>query len=187
VGAKRGLGHRRHHQYDSDGIFVQQVYAPAEHSAPTAPCRDTSTRPGNTRHVVDGEYDWANDCSVSESPPASAHHRQATRFRPPSVSGCRYRTTPSGMPMPSMAAPSPQLDSWSAGPEPHRWPLSDNMIIQHNSLSDIDGPRALPICGTSRPRPASLSPTRRSRGVPCSTPIPARTLRYRSARAASTP
>ena len=44
------------------------------------------------------------------------------------------------------------LDSWSAGPEPHRWPLSDNVLIHHNSISDIDGARAAPQCGKSRAR-----------------------------------
>jgi len=141
------------HQYDSDGIFVQQVYAPAEHSCPDCTMQGYFHSFLEIRaNVVDGEYDWANDCSVSGIT-AGIGASSAGDAIPPTVgfgvsishNTVRHADAQHG-------GAIAQLDSWSAGPEPHRWPLSDNMIIQHNSLSDIDGPRALPICGTSRPR-----------------------------------
>jgi hypothetical protein len=140
-------------QYDSDGIFVQQVYVTPEH-----PCADC-TMQGYfhafleiTANVVDGEYDWANDCSASGITAGVGAAPWGDPI-PPTVgfgvsishNTVRHADARNG-------GAISQLDSWFAGPEPHRWPLSDNMLIYHNSIANIDGARAMAICSMSRPR-----------------------------------
>jgi hypothetical protein len=140
-------------QFDSDGIFVQQVYATPEH-----PCKDCSMQ-GYFHsflqvrdNLIDGEYDWSSDCSVSgismglgaatwsETPPPTVGFGNSIAHNT-----VRHADGQSG-------GAIGQLDSWSAGPAPHRWPLSDNLSIHHNDLSDVEDPRASAQCGHSRPR-----------------------------------
>jgi hypothetical protein len=141
------------HQYDSDGIFVQQVYAVPEHPCPDCTMQGYFQSFLDIRaNVVDGEYDWANDCSASGIAVGvgAAPWGDAT---PPTVGfGVSISHNTIRRADAQYGGAIAQLNSWFAGPEPHRWPLSDNMLIHHNSIADIDGARALPICGTSRPR-----------------------------------
>ena len=141
------------HQYDSDGILVQENYGTPEH-----PCSDCSMDGYFNSfldirdNVVDGEYDWSNDCSSSGIAIGVAA-APWERGPPPTVGfGVSVsHNTVRGADNTSGGGIG-QIDTWFAGPEPHRWPLSDNTLIHHNSLSDIDGARAIPICGKSRPR-----------------------------------
>ena len=140
-------------QYDSSGILVQQVYATPEH-----PCTDCTMQGyfhsflDIRANVIDGEYDWANDCSASGIVVGVGAAPWGDAMPPTigfgvSISHNRIRHADA-----QGGGAIAQLNSWFAGPEPHRWPLSDNMLIHHNSIADIDGTRALPVCGTSRPR-----------------------------------
>jgi hypothetical protein len=148
------------HQYDSDGIFAQQNYgfATQNYEVSEHPCADC-TMMGFFNfvleirdNVVDGEYDWANDCSRSgiglgvaaapwgDGPPPTVSFGVSI-----SHNSIRHADEQYG-------GAIAQVNTWFAGPEPHRWPLSDNVLIHHNSIIDIDGARSMPICGTSRPR-----------------------------------
>lgn len=140
-------------QYDSDGIFVQQNFVTAEH-----PCADCAME-GYFHsfleirdNTVDGEYAWGTDCSVSgivigvaASPWGDAAPSTVGFGISVSHNSIRHADNQHG-------GAIAQASTWFAGPEPHRWPLSDNLLIYHNSISDIDGARALPICEQSRPR-----------------------------------
>ncbi|MDP8986461.1 MAG: glycoside hydrolase family 55 protein [Pseudomonadota bacterium] len=141
------------HQYDSDGILVQQSYETPEH--PCAGC----TMQGFFNsfleirgNVIDGEYDWTNDCSSSGiTIGIAAAPWEATP--PPTVgfgvsishNTIRHADGQSG-------GAISQVSTWYAGPGPHRWPLSNNLLIFHNSIADIDGARAIARCGKSHPR-----------------------------------
>ena len=141
------------HQYDSDGIFVQQVYAVPEHPCPNCTMQGYFHSFLEIRaNVVDGEYDWTNDCS-SSGITAGVGAAAGAETPPPTVGfgvSIAHNTIRRADGLRGGAIG--QVDSWSAGPAPHRWPLSDNMLIHHNSISDIDGPRATAICSTSHPR-----------------------------------
>jgi hypothetical protein len=140
-------------QYDSDGIFVQQNYVVPEH-----PCTDCTMAilfqssleiDGN---LVDGEYDWDNDCSVSGIAlgVAAAPWGDAT---PPTVGfGVSISRNTIRHADGQYSGAIAQLGTWHSGPPPHRWALSQNVIIHHNSIADITGARALPLCGKSQPR-----------------------------------
>ena len=109
-------------------------------------------------NVVDGEYDWGNDCSTSgiEVGLGSAPWADAS---PPTVGfGVSISHNAIRRADAQFGGAIAQLNSWAAGPEPHRWPLSDNLLIHHNYIADIDGARALAVCGTSRPRTAIAFP-----------------------------
>jgi hypothetical protein len=139
-------------QYDSDGIFVQQAYVVPEH-----PCADC-TMQGYFQsfleiraNVVDGEYDWTTDCSASGIAIGVGAAPWGEAISPTVGFGVSISHNTIRHADAEHGGAIAQLNSWYAGPEPHRWPLSDNLIIQHNSIADIGGPRALPICGASRP------------------------------------
>jgi hypothetical protein len=140
-------------QYDSDGIFVQQVYAPPEH-----PCTDCTMQSyfhsflEIRSNVVDGEYAWVTDCSASGITAGVGAAPWGDAIPPTVGFGVSISHNTIRHADGLRGGAIGQMDSWSAGPEPHRWPLSDNMLIYHNSIADIDGPRALSQCGSSRPR-----------------------------------
>jgi hypothetical protein len=143
------------HQYDSDGIFVQQAYVVPEH--PCANC----TMQGYFQsflaihdNTIDGEYDWDSDCSASGIALGIAV-APWEKSAPPTVGfgvSISHNTIRHADAQRSGAIA--QLDSWYAGPEPHRWPLSDNAIIQHNAISDIQGSPARAGCGPAHARVA---------------------------------
>jgi hypothetical protein len=141
------------YQHDSDGIFVQQNYVTPQH-----PCADCAMEGyfqsflEIRENKVDGEYDWGTDCSASgiEIGTAAAPWEKEP---PPTVGfgvSISHNTIRRADGLHGGAIS--QLNSWIPGPEPHRWPLSDNLLIHHNSISDIDGPRAAPTCGSNQPR-----------------------------------
>jgi hypothetical protein len=140
-------------QYDSDGIFVQQVYSVPEH--PCTACAMESMFQSSleiSNNTIDGEYAWDTDCSTSgiTMGVAAAPWGAAP---PPTVGvgvSISHNTVRHADGQRSGAIS--QVDSWYPGPAPGRWPLSDNLIIQHNSISDIEGTAALPICGKPTPR-----------------------------------
>lgn len=141
-------------QYDTDGILVQQNYVVSEHSC--ADCTMVSFFQsfleirGNT---IDGEYDWNMDCSASGIATGIAAAPWGNAI-PPTVSyGVSISHNTIRHADAARGGAIALMDSWSSGPEPHRWPLSDNMLIYHNAIRDIDGARAFPICdGSYHPR-----------------------------------
>ncbi len=127
-------------QYDTDGILLNQSY-----SAQDEKCRDCTAWTMQQSFVeirdnlIDGEYDWSSDCSLSgigawnaasptpgSSPVVAsygvsiAHNviRHADGLRGGAI------TVPLG---------------WYDGPAPHDWPVVSNLLIHHNEISDISG------------------------------------------------
>ncbi|MGA2399436.1 MAG: hypothetical protein ABSG30_15410 [Steroidobacteraceae bacterium] len=146
-------------QYDSDGIFAQQAYLLPEHPCPDCTMQSLFQSFLDIRaNLVDGEYDWTTDCSASGIT-VGAGAAPWSEAAPPTLGfgvSISHNVIRHADALHSGAIS--QLDSWYAGPPPHRWPLSDNLIIQHNSISDIEGGRALPICGKGYPRIAIAFP-----------------------------
>lgn len=141
------------HQYDSDGIFVQAVYVVAEHACPNCSMESYFHSFLEIDHnVVDGEYDWDTDCSSSGIMVGLGAAPWNDPVPPTAAFGVSlsYNAVRRADGLHGGAIGS--MDSWAAGPEPHRWPLSDNLLIHHNVISEMDGHRSLPVCGTGRPR-----------------------------------
>jgi hypothetical protein len=140
-------------QYDSDGIFVQQSYVVPEHPCPDCTMEGFFHSFLEIRNnLVDGNYDWDSDCS-SSGITAGIAAAPWDAGPPPTVGfgvSISHNTVKHADAQHSGGIA--QLDTWLAGPEPHRWPLSENLLIHHNSISEIDGPRASSQCGQSHPR-----------------------------------
>ncbi len=89
-------------------------------------------------NVIQGEYDWSDDCS-SSGIWASLSAGPATHYPPPSVGfgisiSHNTITRADGWRGGAISFTS----TWYAGPAPHRWPLSDNALVHHNTLLGLD-------------------------------------------------
>lgn len=146
-------------QYDSDGILVQQNYIIPQHACPDCTMQSFfQSKLDIDSNVVDGEYDWDMDCSASGIilGVAAAPWGKAA---PPTVGfgvSISHNTVRHADGL--LGGAIGQVDSWTAGPDPHRWALSENVIIQHNSIVDMKGRRAFPLCGKSHDRMGIVFP-----------------------------
>lgn len=140
-------------QYDTDGILLHQAYIVAEHACPDCKMEGSFQSSLEIRsNLIDGKYDWASDCSASGivTDLVAAPWNDPT---PPTVgygidvayNTIRHADGPRG-------GAIAQTNSWYAGPEPSRWPLGKDMLIQHNSIADIDGAAATARCGGGHSR-----------------------------------
>jgi len=140
-------------QYDSDGIAVQQLYTTAEHTCANCTMIGYFNYFLEIRdNLIDGEYDWNSDCSHSgitalvAAGPWEAGAPPTVGFGV-SVSHNTIRHADG-----QDGGAISQAKSWYSGPAPYRWPLSETMLIHHNDISEIDGPGALPVCGSRHAR-----------------------------------
>src|SRR5262249_32912447 len=128
-------------QYDSDGIAVSHGYSARTPSCPQCAEQATFQTALEIRgNVVDGEYDWASDCSDSgiraifgasptpeEAPPITGFGLQFSHnviTHADALRGGAINVVP----------------TWFVGPEPQRWRLIENLILAHNVIRDVDGP-----------------------------------------------
>jgi hypothetical protein len=136
-------------QYDSDGIFVQQNYVVPEHPCPDCAMESYLQAFLEIRaNTIDGEYDWNNDCSRSGIGIGTAAAPWGAGAPPTVGFGVSVSNNIIRHADGQEGGAISQLDSWYPGAEPHRWPLSNNVIIQHNEIENIEGAGAMPICGT---------------------------------------
>jgi hypothetical protein len=145
-------------QYDSDGIFVQQNYVVPEHPCPDCAMESYLQAFLEIRsNTIDGEYDWDNDCSRSGIGIGTAAAPWGSGPPPTVGFGVSVSHNVIRHADGQFGGAISQLASWYAGAEPHRWPLSDNLIIQHNLITEIDGPGAMAICGTGHSPRAGIT------------------------------
>lgn len=148
-------------QYDTDGILVQQAYVLPERGCPNCAMESYFQSFLEIRgNIVDGKYDWTTNCSASGivAGIAAAPWNDA---EPPTVGfGVRIShnvITHADAPGGGAIA---LVNSWYAGPDPQRWPLSDAMLIDHNAIAQIEGPPATAGCGGAHPRVGIQFPDR---------------------------
>jgi hypothetical protein len=141
------------HQYDSDGILLQQTYITPEHLCPDCTMQGFFQYFVDVRsNVIDGEYDWGTDCSSSGitvgigAAPWEAGSPPTTGFGV-SISHNQIRRA-DGL----RGGAIGQFASWYSGPAPYRWPLSENLLVHHNVISDVDGADSAAVCGKGHPR-----------------------------------
>ena len=103
-------------------------------------------------NIVDGEYDWDTNCSASGIVTGVAAAPWGGEIPPTVGYGVSISHNTVKHADGAQGGGIAQVSSWYAGPEPHRWPLSDGMLIHHNALRDISGKSAIPICGNRVPR-----------------------------------
>ena len=140
-------------QHDADGILVQQAYI-----APERPCKDCAMASFFNAFLeirdndIDGEYDWASNCSSSGIIAGIA--ASSARDQPPPTVGfgvhiaynrIRHAAAPQGAAIDIVA-------TGEAGPPPHAWALSENLLVDHNAIADVTGAEARAACGPRRPR-----------------------------------
>ena len=140
-------------QFDTDGILTQQGYI-----LPERPCTDCGMMGffqyfleiyGNT---VDGEYAWGVDCSASGITTGIAAAPWDDPDPPTVGYGVSIAHNLIRRADAAQGGAIAQFASWYPGPKPERWALSDNQLIHHNSIREVDGPPALAKCGRSHPR-----------------------------------
>jgi hypothetical protein len=140
-------------QHDTAGILTAESYIVPDH-----PCRDCTLSSfvqsflEIRANTIDGEYDWDTDCSDSGIVTAIAISPIGDALPPTVGFGVSVSHNIIRHADATRGGAIAQTDPWFAGPEPHRWPSSDNQLIFHNTIKDIVAPRAFPLCGSSLPR-----------------------------------
>jgi hypothetical protein len=126
-------------QFDTDGITFRLHYN-AEQQLCAVCDRQTSYVDflEIRDNVIDGEYDWTNDCS-SSGIWASLSAGPTTHSPPPTVGfgisiSHNTITAADGWRGGAISFTS----TWYTGPPPFRWPLADNALIHHNTLLSLD-------------------------------------------------
>ena len=125
-------------QFDTDGILWQQYYSVRDQACPD--CESGTHYVGFLQirdNLIDGEYDWDDDCSSSgitgslaaspspESPPPTVSYGLAI-----SHNTIRHADARAGGAISFSAG-------WYKGPAPYRWALVDNPLIFHNSIDNL--------------------------------------------------
>ena len=131
-------------QFDSDGILLQNLYA-AYDSRCGVGCQSRTNFINSVEirgNIIDGEYDWADDCS-SSGILASLAASPTPQSPPPIVD---YGLTISHNTITRADAwrggAIALTATWFQGPEPRQWPLVNNALIFHNMLLGLAGPPA---------------------------------------------
>jgi hypothetical protein len=132
-------------QFDTDGITFQQYY-----NADAAGC---ATCTHETSYVdfleirgnlIDGEYDWNDDCS-SSGIYGSLAAGPAPQSSPPTVGyGLSISHNIIDRADGEQGGGISLLPTWFKGPPPERWPLVENALIHHNELRGFDARPATP-------------------------------------------
>ena len=134
-------------QYDTGGITFAAGYsypAPDCHGCGNGSSFQTGLEIRDNR--VDGEYDWDSDCSWSGI--SGALSVSPTPQSPPPLVGIgiiiaqNQVTHADGL----HGGAIDLAATWYLGPPPGKWPLLQSVVIQHNTISDIDGPTPRPAC-----------------------------------------
>lgn len=140
-------------QYDTDGILTQQAY-----TLPEKPCPDCGMGGffqffleirGN---LIEGEYDWNADCSASGIAAGIAAAPWNDALPPTLGYGVSISHNVITHADAAQGGAIAQVASWYVGPTPYRWLLSDNMLIHHNTIRDVDGSPASQKCSRRHPR-----------------------------------
>jgi hypothetical protein len=131
----------RNRQFDTSGISFQQQY-----SAQFASCRacnnSSSIQTGLEirDNLIEGEYDWSSDCSISGVTGSFA--AGATPESAPPVLGFgtviahNTITHADGFRGGAISIGS----TWTRGPPPGDWALVQSLLVFHNTIRDINGP-----------------------------------------------
>jgi hypothetical protein len=134
-------------QFDTSGLGFTQGYSVKTPSCPTCDNHSAVQTALEIRgNLVQGEYDWASDCSWSgihgtfgASPTPEAP--------PPTVSfGVQIQHNIIEHSDGLRGGAIDIVPGWHTGPELHRWPLIDSLILSHNVIRDIDGPAPRNAC-----------------------------------------
>lgn len=141
------------HQFDSDGILVQQSYQPPDKLCPDCAMQSIFQSFLSIRdNRIEGKYDWDSNCSSSGIIAGVA--AAPWNDTPPPTLGFGVSISHNKI-MHADAAGGGAIavvKTWYDGPEPRRWPLSENLLIDHNAIADIGGRPAIPACGDKHPR-----------------------------------
>jgi hypothetical protein len=138
-------------QYGTDGILYQQYYNAEESSCGSCHSETFYIDFLQIRdNLIEGEYDWSDDCSSSGIFGSMAAGE--TPHSPPPTAGygvtIAYNTVDRADGWQGGAISL--LPTWFEGPAPHRWPLVVSTLIDHNSLLGLNGPDASPCRGGPR-------------------------------------
>ena len=140
-------------QYDTDGVTIHENYnslvPKCDHCGAETFFQSFLEIRGN---LIDGKYDTATDCSASgitggvsaapagtQAPPTLGYGIQISHNRIRRADNTAGGALTVGQ-------------GWYDGPPPHRWPLMENLIVQHNLIEGRGGPIVGRDCDKSQPR-----------------------------------
>jgi hypothetical protein len=134
-------------QYDTSGVNLGIGYSAQDTQAGTAAGFGFFSSIDIRSNIIDGEYDWASDCSrggIQMTDGASP-----TPNEPPPVEGYDISiahntiTHADGLHGGAIAL----TRGWFAGPSPSTWDLADNTLVFGNTIKDVSGPPPSTVTG----------------------------------------
>jgi hypothetical protein len=160
---------RGNRQFDSDGIWIQQLYNAPGRDCPQGcyPSTHFLTATSIRRNEILGEYDADNACSWSGIM-GSAGASPTAESPPPTVSyglDIAHNTVTGAD---GWNGGSIEIDTtWHEGPPPGTWPLVSNTLIHHNELMATPGVARRGCLGRPVPERTgiNLGATRLARGT----------------------
>jgi hypothetical protein len=133
--------------YDTSGINLGVGYEVADSQYNTAAATNLFSFVDIRANTVDGEYDWASDCSsggISVTDGASP-----TAGFPPPVEGYAISVSHNTITH-ADGLHGGAIDltrGWYAGPAPSTWQLEGNVLVFANAINDVSGPPAQRVNG----------------------------------------
>ncbi len=140
-------------QHDADGILIQQAYI-----APERPCKSCAMASFFQAFLeirdneIDGQYDWTSNCSSSGIIAGIAASDRGDPLPPTVGFGVHIAYNRIRQAVAPQGAAIDIVDTWEAGPAPHAWALSENLLVDHNGIADIPGTGARAACGPRHAR-----------------------------------
>jgi hypothetical protein len=140
-------------QYDSDGITLHENY--------NSPLRACATCGAETffqsflevrDNLIDGRYDGGSSCTTAGIT-AGVSAAPGGLTAPPTLGyGIDIAHNHLIDADNSAGAAIASIQGWYDGPAPHRWPLMDTLLVQHNLIDGNRGPEVGAACHRELPR-----------------------------------
>jgi len=139
--------------YDTEGVTFHENYnSPTPHCAGCGSEADFQSFLSIRDNLIEGRYDTGSSCTASGITGWVSAAPNGTTATPTLGYGIDISHNRIVRADNTLVGAIAVGQGWYDGPAPHKWPIVENLIIQHNRIDGIEGPVIGLRCSTSRPR-----------------------------------